>query len=71
MHILYSFLSDSSDDEGEEKENNEGQVEEEDEEEEDNASGPRSYFLREHKPRTMLYEAPIGIYFSFFYVANV
>ena len=34
--------------------------EEEEETEEEEQSNSRQYFLREHKPRTKIYEAPIG-----------
>jgi len=38
----------------------EADEEEEEEETEEEQNNSRQYFLREHKPRTKMYEAPIG-----------
>ena len=50
------YLSESSDDDDDDKDN---------EEEKEKDTGPKSYYLRQNKPRTQLYNAPIeGLYRS-------
>ena len=54
-------MTDDSDDDDEEEEE-EGENDKDGEDEEGNKKkeeGPKSYFLRQHKPRTQLYNAPI------------
>lgn len=69
---VFLYFTESSDEENDEDNNeeDEGNNEEEDEEEEEeeeededkksDKSQRRSYYLREHKPRTQLFEVPIG-----------
>lgn len=67
---VFLYFTESSDEENdednnEEDEGNNEEEEEEEEEEEDedkksDKSQRRSYYLREHKPRTQLFEVPIG-----------
>lgn len=68
---VFLYFTESSDEENdednnEEDEGNNEEVEEEEEEEEEDEdkksdkSQRRSYYLREHKPRTQLFEVPIG-----------
>lgn len=52
---------DNNEDEGNNEEEEEEEVEEEeDEDKKSDKSQRRSYYLREHKPRTQLFEVPIG-----------
>ena len=50
MSDSYILFSESSDDEDEKEDDNEEKEEE---------SGPKSYYLRQNKPRTQLYNAPV------------
>ena len=66
--LSYSFVDDSDDDDSSDDDN---ENDDEDDEKEgddhdgvkDSKDGPKSYFLRQNKPRTQLYNAPVeGLY---------
>jgi hypothetical protein len=75
MYALFLFYSclffsiyiiDSSSDEDDEDEDDDG--DEDDDDEKDKKPQKRIYYLREHKPRTKLFEVPIGNLCLFYYL---